>query len=79
MGAYSGQYDTCRYWFCELLAYGTANLQAILRNIRKTTTLEAILLELPVKLSQRRINPLSTDGHYSGHFAKLRFLQNWQI
>ncbi len=25
------------------------------------------------------VNPLSTDGHYSGHLAKLRFLQNWQL
>ncbi len=26
-----------------------------------------------------KINPLSTDGHCSGHLAKLTFLHDWQI
>ncbi len=25
------------------------------------------------------VNPLSTDGHYSGHLTKSTFLKNWQI
>ncbi len=33
----------------------------------------------PLLPNVKHFNPLSTDGHYSGHLAKLRLLQNWLI
>ncbi len=38
-----------------------------------------IFMVKPYTPYRKQLNPLSTDGHYSGHMAKFRFLQNWQI
>ncbi len=35
--------------------------------------------EAIIGLSSLLINPLSTDGHYSGHLAKFTFLRTWPI